>query len=340
VSRVHIRGMVKPVKTESGLVQRTRRGGESTHLNPAIARLIADMPQREAERRAWVERNKPDEVARLASRYASRGAHRQNPDPEEFDLHKLTRNYLEHETDIHPPSDTTWRDYAAEAAGNCALIGLGHLQNLASNGDQRALASLTDLAAGATEALNQISRGAPERVRPIARRRFLWPFLKARKERFGDDHKSLLRQIQLGHELPFSCEALGRIRPSNLTSRTAIMLLCRLDAYRPKRSTWAGFMRHPRLEWEGMAARLKPFSAAMWSDWFEAAWKALLDDHDGKPEADPELRQLGLYRASHSTEMYGGAQKTVTSKTRESNIRDGIREKLRKAVKRLSEQPK
>ena len=57
-------------------------------------------------------------------------------------------------------------------------------------------------------------------------------------------------------------------------------------------------------------------------------------------EADPDLRRLGLYRASHYTESYGGTQKTVTSKTRESNIRDGIREKLRKAVKRLSEQPK
>jgi hypothetical protein len=337
---VHIRGMVKPVKTESRRAQRTTGGAESAHPNPAIARLIADMPQREAERRAWFERNKPDDVVSLVSCYASRGAHRQNPDPDEFDLHKFTWSYLENKTDIHPPSDTTWRDYAAEAAGNCASIGLGHLKNLASNGDQRALASLADLAAGATEALNQISRGAPERVRPIARRRFLWPLLKARKERFGDDHKSLLRQIQLGNELPFSCEALGRIRRSNITSRTAMMLLCRLDAYRPKLNTWAGFIRQPRLEWEKMATHLAPFSAAMWSDWFEAAWKALLDDHDGKPEADPELRRLGLYRENHSAERYGGAQKTVTNKTRESNIRDGIREKLRKAVKRLSEQPK
>ena len=259
---MHIRGMVKPVKTESRRVQRTTRGAESAHPNPAIARLIADMPQREAERRAWLERNKPDEVARLVSRYAFRGAHRQNPDPDEFDLHKLTWNYLEHETDIHPSSDTTWRDYAAEAAANCALIGLGHLQKLASNGDQRALASLADLAAGATEALNQISRDAPERVRPIARRRFLWPLLKARKERFGDDHKSLLRQIQLGHELPFSCEALGRMRRSNITLRTAMMLLCRLDAYRPKLNTWVGFTRHPQLECEKMAMHLAPFSAA------------------------------------------------------------------------------
>ena len=332
--------MVKPVKTESRWVQRTTRGVESAHPNPAIARLIADMPQREAERRAWLERNKPDEVASLVSRYGSRGAHGQNRDPDEFDLHKFTWSYLEHKADIAPSPDTTWRDYAAEAAGNCASMGLGHLQNLASNGDQRALASLADLAAGATEALNQISRGTPERVRPIARHRFLWPFLKARKERFSDDHKSLLRQIQLGHELPLSYEALGRIRRSKITSRTAMKLLCRLDACRPKRNTWAGFMRHPRLEWEEMAARLEPFSAATWPDWFEAGWRALLDDYDGKPEADPELRRLGLYRASHSTEQYGGAQKTVTNKTRESNIRDGIREKLRKAIRRLSEQPK
>jgi hypothetical protein len=340
VSRVHIRGIVKPLKTESRRVQRSTRGAVSAHPNPAIARLIADMPQREAERRAWLERNKPHEVASLVSRYASRGAHGQNPDPDEFDLHKLTWSYLKQKTDINPPPDTTWRDYTAEAAANCAWIGLKHLQNLASDGDQRGLASLADLAAGATEALNQISRGAPERARSIARRRFLWPFLKARKERFADDHKSVLRQIQLGHELPFNCEALGRIRRSNITFRTAMMLLCRLDGYRPKRNTWAGFMRHPRLEWEKMAVRLKPFSAATWLDWFEAAWKALLDDHDGKPEADPELRRLGLYRENHSTERYGGAQKTVTDKTRESNIRDGIREKLRKAVKRLSEQPK
>jgi len=73
-----------------------------------------------------------------------------------------------------------------------------------------------------------------------------------------------------------------------------------------------------------------------WPDWFETAWQALLEDFDGHPERDPELRKTGHYRATHSTDKYSGSQPTATPKTREANIKDGIKEKLRKAIQRIA----
>jgi hypothetical protein len=86
--------------------------------------------------------------------------------------------------------------------------------------------------------------------------------------------------------------------------------------------------------------RLECFSAKTWVAWFEVAWAALCADNNGRPETDPELKKLGLYRAEHSTERYSGTQLVATTKTRNANIRDGIKDKFRKAIQRLAEVPK
>jgi hypothetical protein len=239
-----------------------------------------------------------------------------------------------------PAANATWRDLAVEAASARATDGLRHLRSLAVNGDQEALAALADIGISVTRTLSDLARRETERVRPIARCRYFWPFLKARRERFGDAHKDLVKRIELGHEAPFSEEAVSRIRETNVCVRMAMKGLCRIELYRHKNPALERMLSKAMLKWEEAAMRLKPFSAKTWPRWFEVAWQAVLTDHDGHPERDPELKRIGLYRAEHSTEKYGGTQPAATPKTRNANIQDGIRERLQKAIKQLANLPK
>ena len=88
------------------------------------------------------------------------------------------------------------------------------------------------------------------------------------------------------------------------------------------------------------ATKLGRFSAKACPKWFKVAWQALLADHNGHPERDPKLKKIGLYRAEHSTVRYEGTQTVATPKTRNANIRDGIKELWYKAFKRLAASPK
>jgi len=305
---------------------------ELLHSNPAIAGLMADMgnkAEREsAERDAWLKDNKPPYVYGMSEYELLRH--------EGIGIQRSTYNALKSDLFFQPKHKTTWRDYAVEVAARKAYEGLSDLQYLVwanSWKEQSALASIADIATDATRTLSELSRQAVERVRPIAQHRFFWPFLKASKERFGDEHKRIVKEIQLGDAAPFSKDALARIRENNIPVKMAMTSLCRLENCR-KTPSW--FALYQKTEWERLARNLKPFSADTWHEWFEVAWQAVLADYDGHPERDTELREKGQYRAEHTFTHAIGAQKKTISRTRETNIRDGIKEKLKGAIKRLA----
>jgi len=289
--------------------------------NPIVA-----LQQLAQEKRALLEAIKPPSEA--PSRYT------QPKEANEFSLHWLTWNYLEATLNFELDETLNWRDYAAQAGEYYAREGLQHLTNLVFAGDSKALAALVDIAASATLTLNSLARRAPKRVSPIARQRFFWPILKASKERFGDPHKRLVKDIELGCDAPFDIEAANRLRKTNESMKLAMTLLCRLESWRNK---------HPAMEylavapstlagWKVAAIKLKPFSTFTWNVWFEVAWQSLLAEHLGHPEGDQGLRTLGWYRRNHASNRAGGS----TCKTTDSNIQDGIKEKLKQATKRLA----
>jgi hypothetical protein len=331
----HTAAVNRPSKRK--LPDRWRKRG--AYQNPAVARIM-DADSREAETRfaelrAWLDANEPpivppgtlySQVERMLSPNK-----RHTSTPEEWELQRYTLEYLKRQLGWHPAPNTTWRDYAVEAASRGAYDGLSHLTHLISREDQHALSSLADIATAATRTLGDLSRQAAGRVRPIARRRFLWPFLKARKERFGDEHRRTVKEIQLGDEVLFSGDALARTRENHITGKTAIAYLCRLEDCRKPPSY---FGPYPETDWQKLATKLKPFGKGTWKAWFEVLWQAVLADYSGHPEKDPRLKQLGLYRAEHSYEI--GAQQKTTPRTREANLRDGIKEKLKAAIERLA----
>lgn len=315
------------------------------------------------EKRAVLEAIKPPSLP-PARNYSQPAA------PDEFLLHWLTWKYLDSTLEFEPSANFNWRDHAAKAGEYYAKQGLDHLAQLVRRGDAEAVETLADLAITATRMLGDIVRQTPERVRPVARHRFFWPFLKAKNERFGDKHKLLVKEIELGYEAPFSEAAVARLRPTNVALRTAMTLLGQLESHRDKNPLLKEKLSEPlperkakprnpgpfsagqktpavalvvarsKPEWKVKARRLAPFSGGTWPAWFVAAWEKLLADHHGHPELDPQLRGIGKYRAEHSTERYSGSQAKATAKTREANIRDGVKDKLRKAIQRLANLPK
>lgn len=308
---------------------------DSPLSNPAIIGLMADTEKNwareSAKRNAWLKDNEPPSI--YGPSFCSREY--ENLHHDELELHRHTYNALKNGLPFKPRNITTWRHYAVEAAFRSTYDGLRHLQYLVSQKDQGALMSIADIATDATGMLSKISSRDVERVRPIAQHRFFWPFLKASKEHFGDDHKRIVKEIQLGEAAPFSRDAIARVRENNITVRMAMTCLCRLEDYR-KPPTYFGL--NVKTEWQRLAMKLQPFSAGTWHEWFEVAWKAVLADYDGHPERDMELMKIGKYRAER-VKIEGPQEVVKLNKTRESNIKDGIRESFRLAIKRLAKVP-
>ena len=305
---------------------------ESPLSNPAIVGLMADSTknsEREiAKRNAWLKENEPPSVYG-PNEFCSRED--ENLHHDELELHRHTYNALKNGLPFKPNIFTTWRHYAVKAAAESAYEGLRHLQYLVSQKDQGALMSVADIATDATGMLSEISSQAVNRVRPIARHRFFWPFLKASKERFGDKHISIVKKIQLGKFAPFSKAALDRIRNSNMAVKTAMTYLCRLEDYRKQPSY---FGSNVNAEWQRLAMKLKPFSRKTWDKWFDVAWQAVLADYKDHPERIVKFKKIGNYRANHT--YVKKEQQKKTSRTQEANIQDGIKEKLKSAIMRLA----
>jgi len=83
-------------------------------------------------------------------------------------------------------------------------------------------------------------------------------------------------------------------------------------------------------QWVKDAGRLPPLTKASAPRWFEIGWQLLVEKHNGHPEQDENLGKLGSFRKLHSKHI--GQQKTVTARTAASNIRDGVKNRIREAL--------
>jgi hypothetical protein len=87
-------------------------------------------------------------------------------------------------------------------------------------------------------------------------------------------------------------------------------------------------------QWIKDAGKLAPLTKDSAPRWFEIGWHLLVEKHNGHPESDPTLGKLGSFRKLHSEHV--GQQKTVTARTAESNIRDGIKQRIADALLSLA----
>jgi len=74
---------------------------------------------------------------------------------------------------------------------------------------------------------------------------------------------------------------------------------------------------------------LPPLSTKTVNQWFDAAWRMVLEETEGRPEKNAQLRAFGAHRKGKT--IAANLTANLGSKTSESNIRDGIKERLKKA---------
>jgi hypothetical protein len=237
-----------------------------------------------------------------------------------------------------PVQGTGLAEYAAEAVSSRTAELLSDLELLAVQGDPRAIEAYARLTRRMVSSLNRLALPKASQLRRLASQCLNWPVLMGRGSINSDDFKSILDSLGVGTNLPFSKEATTKLerRSHKRLLRLAMELACRLEDWRtrePSSIVWYQAISAPT-DAERNAGALKPFAKATWSDWFEAAWQILMEENKDHPEKHPDLRPLGLYRENHS--LLQAQQRNPTHKTVESNIRDGIREKLKQAFKQMS----
>jgi hypothetical protein len=181
----------------------------------------------------------------------------------------------------------------------------------AVRGDQAVIKGLLDSASTVIAILGAIAKNNPDVLRPVARKLLVWPDLIGVKEGYRKKNKWLLKHLEVGKE----CSMRGKWNPEAPATQTALLML-----------TW--------LRTNQGVLGLPSLTGGTRSQWFGAAWAALLDATEDHPEKDAYLRQIGWHYGQHSKRTR--AQKKVTPATRESNIRAGIKKQLWQSFKNLT----
>jgi hypothetical protein len=159
--------------------------------------------------------------------------------------------------------------------------------HLADNGDEKALRLLIDIAKGAVQGLEDITRRQPDLLRPFARRSSLWPsFIGRKRKALAVLHKARLRELQIGADNPYR----GNWQYESPATTTAIYMHRWLLLYR-------SVLRLPASNEPGAASR-----------WFAVGWRALLVRTDGHPEKDNFLKQLGQRKLKRAAARYKGGR--------------------------------
>ena len=161
----------------------------------------------------------------------------------------------------------------------------------AVKGNQVVIKALLDGAATVIAILGALAENNPDVLRPIARRRLVWPDLVGPKEGNFDKNRWLLRHLEVGKE----CSMRGTWNPQAPATQTALLML-----------TWL------RLNQD--ALELTSLTQGTREQWFEAGWTALLDVTAHHPEKDAYLRQIGQHYGQHSKDW--SAKKRHGSNTR------------------------
>jgi hypothetical protein len=224
---------------------------------------------------------------------------------------------------------------------------LEELRPYVADGNQLATVSFVLLLAENVAWLESYSVRDKGNLKATANRAPVWPVIMARCPRRTKAAAEYLKRIELGTKAQISSSpkwgtswgnegavathyAMG-IRLAVGNARTFFQSYDkRLETDGPLfRAAWE---KVP--QWIKDAGKLAPLTKDSAPRWFEIGWHLLVEKHNGHPESDPTLGKLGSFRKLHSEHV--GQQKTVTARTAESNIRDGIKQRIADALVSLA----
>jgi hypothetical protein len=197
--------------------------------------------------------------------------------------------------------------------------------------------SLHRLTRELVNSLRTLAINSPEVLRPIAESSPCWPSFISPVGDFEKDNKALLELLGVAKKCSINVcppERKNGKRTSlkTLANRVTVALIQELEVRRAlARSDLASFDKLQTRQLGDLIRALPKFQLSSWQQWSKAGWKLLCESNGNHPEKNPDLKTLGEYRVKHSEQV--GAQEQVTKTTGESNLRDGIRERLSKAFK-------
>jgi hypothetical protein len=208
--------------------------------------------------------------------------------------------------------------------------------------------------------------GPDEYLHEIARTRTDWPCLvtlkdlaKPRIKKRQDEScvlRDWLKSIQLGEACPardssnVETNRLAKLMIDTI-EENKLRLLQLNEALKLKESDPAEFNRRFKLydfpEWALKCESLRPLKEGAWKEWFEVGWEALLDATQRHPENYKDLRLIGNYREKvyeRKKKKYEvkprrareNSKRRDTTKTKNSDIRAGIKQKIRESFRRLT----
>lgn len=304
--------------------------------------ISQDNARRATERAHWLDTNRPAAGPGTMVPRNSRLRSFEKQSSEDWKLHSLTWKHLTESKWAclwFPDSGTTWRDYAAGAL-HAELMAplLAQLRRRELLYQESVVTLAANLACELTQILNQYTPREVAKV--VAGRRYYWPVLKSRKEKYSDDHKRIVNELGVGDLCPLSSDAWLRAKP---TSKGAIRFdvfvihyLCRVQDYQD--SAHQIVFRQHEHAWQQAASSLKPFSEFTWREWADVAWQALVGDHGGHPARDLTLAKIG----QSGIDSYKSVRKktTLPLTTAEKAAEKRIREKFFGAVQTLAGKPR
>lgn len=197
----------------------------------------------------------------------------------------------------------------------------------------------------------------PDLIRSFARKKMVfpvnWPLLRGEQKQIFE----MINNCDIGTDAIFRLHRRKHFDPNTPVNKIALSYMNYI--HQLQCGTWMKFnsqrfmadfhgkKRVPPIEdyitreivrvedpWLKQVMSLETLSRANADDWAKAIWQKILQEHAGKPETKRGLRVIGKFRELHSEKK--GHQYKATPRTAEANIRDGIRERIFKAVRAMA----
>lgn len=203
----------------------------------------------------------------------------------------------------------------------------------------------------------EVCERKPDLIRNFARKKMVfpvnWPLLKGEQKQISE----MINNLGIGTNAIFRLHRRKHFDPNTPVNKIALFYMNYI--HQLQHETWMKFnsqhfmadfygkKRVPPIEdyirrkiarvkdpWLKQVMSLETLSRANADDWAKAIWQKILQENTGKPETKPELRVIGKFRELHSEKK--GHQYKATPRTAAANIRDGIRERIFKAVRAMA----
>ncbi|HXI83599.1 MAG TPA: hypothetical protein VNL17_05860 [Verrucomicrobiae bacterium] len=227
--------------------------------------------------------------------------------------------------------------------------GLAELRANAAKGNRLAMGSLLRMIGDHVQWLDGLSYRKEQFLQSYARKAVEWPMMVSLRPRRMKEVAAHLERLEVGKtsaiasgrgarwgtgwggKMPsatlYALVMVETIHANQWQVRFSQMVWrCRRE---PLKGVWEKIPR-----WAKDCLTLPPLSKKTSDEWFKVGWMALLEYTNGKPESIPELRVIGEHRKRHSVQT--GQQRAITPRTAEVNIRNGISERIRDAMRSLA----